>query len=77
LVAKGFHQVPNFDFYETFSPVVKLVTIRIILTIALSFGWKLLQLDVNNVFLNGFLEEIVYMQQPPDLQVVNKSLVFK
>jgi len=57
--------------------VVKLVTIRIILTIALSLGWKLFQLDVNNVFLDGFLEEIVYMQQPFDFQVVNKSLVFK
>ena len=63
LVAKGFHQVHGFDFHETFSPVIKPVTIRIILTLALSYGWKLFQLDVNNAFLNGTLEETVFMKK--------------
>ena len=77
LVAKGFHQVHGFDFNETFSPVIKPVTIRIILTLALSHEWKLFQLDVNNAFLNGSLEEIVFMTQPLGFEVTNKSLVCK
>lgn len=56
--------------------MVKPVTVRIILTIAISKGWQLIQLDVNNVFLNGILEEEVYMQQPPGLENVD-SLVCK
>lgn len=64
LVAKGFHHLHGFDFIETFSPVIKPVTMRIILTLALTRKWDLLQLDVNNAFLNGFLDEEVYMTQP-------------
>lgn len=52
LVAKGFHQIPGFDFNETFIPVVKPATIRIILTIAITNGWNIRQLDVTNAFLN-------------------------
>jgi len=77
LVAKGFHQIHGFDFHETFSRVVKPVTIRIVLTLALSHGWKLFQLDVNNAFLNGFLEESVFMIQPLGFEVANKSLLCK
>ena len=77
LVAKGFHQVHGFDFHETFSPVIKPVTIRIILTFALSYGWNLFQLDVINAFLNGTLEETVFMIQFPDFEDADKSLVCK
>jgi histone deacetylase 1/2 len=75
LVAKGFHQVHGFDFNETFSPVIKPVTIRIILTLALTYNWPLQQLDINNAFLNGILEEEVYMMQPPGFTAPNSSLV--
>ncbi|KAG8475410.1 hypothetical protein CXB51_032233 [Gossypium anomalum] len=65
LVAKGCSQVPGYDFKETFSPVVKPATIRAILSVAVTKGWHLRQVDVNNAFLNGDLTDDVYMQQPP------------
>lgn len=77
LVAKGFHQKFGFDFNETFSPMVKPVTIRIVLTLALTYGGTLQHIDINNAFLNGLLDEEIYMVQPPRFVSTNKSLVCK
>ena len=51
IVAKSIHQRPGIDFSNTFSPVVKLTTIRILLHLVVTYGWALRQLDVNNAFL--------------------------
>jgi hypothetical protein len=65
LVAKGFKQCFAIDYDGTFNPVVKPTTIRLVLSLAISNGWVLRQLDVKNAFLHGILEEEVFMKQPP------------
>lgn len=56
-MAKDFHQQLGYDYNENFSPVIKPVTVRILLSLAVTHKWSLQQLDVKNVFLNGILEE--------------------
>lgn len=74
LVAKGFQQTPGVDFGETFSPVIKATTVRIILTLAVTYGWQVRQMDVNNAFLNGHLQEVVFMRQPEGFEDKTKPL---
>ncbi|WVZ93799.1 hypothetical protein U9M48_039754 [Paspalum notatum var. saurae] len=68
LVAQGFCQKEGIDYEETFAPVARLEAIRILLAFAASKGFKLEQMDVKSAFLNGFIEEEVYVRQPPGFE---------
>jgi Reverse transcriptase (RNA-dependent DNA polymerase). len=64
LVAKGFTQSPGLDYEETFCPVARFETIRVLLAISAKKGLKLHQMDIGSAFLNGELQEEIYVQQP-------------
>lgn len=73
LVAKSFSQRQGIDYEETFAPTAKMSTIRLVLAMATQFGWKVHQMDVKSAFLNGDLQEEVYMTQPPCFKVAGKE----
>lgn len=63
-MAKGFSQTLGVDYNETFSPIIKSSTIKVVLSMAVMQRWVIRQVDVNNTFFNGFPEEDVYITQP-------------
>lgn len=78
LVAKGFTQTHGLDYQETFAPVAKVNSIRILFSLAANCGWSLHQLDVKNAFLNGYLDEEVFMEPPPGFEhLVGRGRVCK
>jgi hypothetical protein len=64
LIAKGYTQKEGEDFFDTYSPVARMTTIRILLSLAASYGFLIHQMDVKIAFLNGELDEEIYMDQP-------------
>src|SRR4051812_49256889 len=64
LVTKGFRQIQRVDYDETFSPVAKLKSVRILLVIAAYYDYEIWQMDVKTSFLNGDIDEELYMVQP-------------
>ena len=65
LVAKGYVQKHDINYDETFAPVAKMTIIHVLIVVATAKGWHLHQMDVKNAFLQGELEEQVYLVQPP------------
>jgi hypothetical protein len=62
LVTKGFKQLYSINYEDTFNPIVKAATIRLVLAVVVSRRWKLWHLDVKNLFLHGILEDKVHMK---------------
>ena len=77
LVACGNRHIEGIDFTETFAHVVKMTTVRILLKVASVKGWELHQMDVQNAFLHGDLEEEVYMKLPPGFKSTHPNQVCK
>ena len=69
LVARGFSQEYGLEYDETFSPVTKITTMRVLLAIAASKSWNIWQLDVKNAFLYGELDREIYMEQPQGFEL--------
>jgi Reverse transcriptase (RNA-dependent DNA polymerase)/Integrase core domain/GAG-pre-integrase domain/Zinc knuckle len=67
LVAQGFSQIPGIDYFDTFAPVAKTTSIRVVLTFAARNDWPVHQMDVKSAYLNGVLDsnETIYIRQPP------------
>ncbi|KAJ7971595.1 Retrovirus-related Pol polyprotein from transposon TNT 1-94 [Quillaja saponaria] len=75
LVVKGYSQTYGVNYQETFSPVAKLNTVRVLLSLVANLDWPLHQFDVKNAFLHGDLEEEVYMDIPPGYTTISETRV--
>lgn len=68
LVARGFSQIQDIDYFETFSLLVRYESVRAVLSVAAKHDTKLMQFDIKTAFLNSSLEEEIYMQQPDEYE---------
>jgi hypothetical protein len=72
-VAQGFSQIEGVDYDETFAPVARYTFIKTIIAIAAEMGWRIHQMDVKTAFLNGFIEEEVYIEKPQGFEVSDRE----
>jgi len=72
-VARGFSRVEGVDYEETFAPMARYTSIHSIISIATEMDWKIHQMDVKTTFLNGFIQEEVYIEQPQGFEVHGKE----
>ena len=77
LVARGFTQRYGYDYDETFSPVVKATTLRVLIGLAAAFSWKIVHWDAVTAFLNGKLQVEVYMKMPPGYETPGKVCLLR
>lgn len=73
LVAKDFTQTMSVDYFETYAPVAKMTTMRVVLALTTKYNWFIHQMDVNNAFLHGVLDEEFYMKLPLGFHHLNSS----
>ena len=74
-VARGFSQKEGIDYEETFAPIARYTLIKTIIALAAKMKWKLHQMDVKTTFLNGVIEEEVYIEKPQIFEVENRNLM--
>ena len=78
LVAQGYRQQEGIDFQETFAPVARMESIRLLIAFAAHKGIIIYQMDIKSAFLNGYIKEEVYVEQPPGFEVKEgRALVYK
>ena len=72
-MARDFSQIEGIDYEETFAPVAQYSSIRTILSLLAQMGWHIHQMDVKTVFLNGIIEEEVYIEQPEGFEIFSSE----
>ena len=77
MVSKGYTQKYGIDYEDTFTPVAKINTIRVLISLVANLYWPLQQFDVKNTFLNGTIDEKVYMDPPPRTRFTNRVCKLK
>ncbi len=73
VIAKGYAQKPGIDYTDTYAPVARMESTRVILHITASLDWEVHQMDIKTAFLHGNLKEEVYMEQPEGMKEVGKE----
>ena len=72
-VARGFSQVERVDYDETFAPMARFSSIKAVISVVAEMGWRIHQMDLKTAFLNGLLQEEVYLEQPQGFEVYKRD----
>eukprot|EP01018_Ginkgo_biloba_P019839 Gb_31472 [translate_table: standard] len=78
LVAKGYSQQEGIDYIDTFAPIINMDTIKTMLVLAAQHGWIIYQMDVKSAFLNGYVDEEIYVEKPQGFKITGmENKVYK